>query len=146
MLKHTLILLSTLALLTACPAENTDTDTATSTGTENNNTQSTTEVTQNDAARGMYAEVMGRYAAVGQCQNAEFYWNFTPTTVQQGETICQIHALDTLADQLSIDARSCVSEGEPNGTRLFYLSRPAPNVVQISGSDLQQDLERCSMS
>lgn len=142
-MKKIRMLLATLICvgLSACPAEKTG---------ENTSSESAAPSQQNtasgsDAAREMYAQIMGRYALKGQCETAEFYWEFTPTTVKQGETVCQIHGLDTLMDQLSIDARQCVSEGEDSGTRLFYLSSPAPNLLQLTGSDLQQELERCGM-
>lgn len=130
------------ALLSACPAEKTAENTSTG---ENTATESTEAATGSDKAREMYAQIMGRYALVGQCESAEFYWEFTPTTVKHGETLCQIHGMDTLMDQLSIDARQCVTEGEDSGTRLFYLASPAPNLLQLTGSDLQQELERCGM-
>ncbi len=143
-MKKIRMLLATLICvgLSACPAEKT--------GDNNPNEKASPQSsaamsTGSDAAREMYAQIMGRYALKGQCETAEFYWEFTPTTVKQGETVCQIHGLDTLMDQLSIDARQCVSEGQDSGTRLFYLSSPAPNLLQLTGSDLQQELERCGM-
>lgn len=129
-------------LMTACPAENTENTAATETAAT---TESTDNTGADAAARQMYAQIMGRYAPVGTCETSEFYWEFTPTTVKHGETVCQIHGLDTLMDQLSIDARQCMSEGEDSGTRLFYIASPAPNIIQLTGSDLQQELERCGM-
>lgn len=142
-MKKIRMLLATLLCvgLSACPAEKTGDSTSSESAAP---TQQST-ASGSDAAREMYAKIMGRYALAGQCETAEFYWEFTPTTVKQGETVCQIHGLDTLMDQLSIDARQCVSEGEDSGTRLFYLSSPAPNLLQLTGSDLQQELERCGM-
>lgn len=133
------------ALMTACPAEKTETTASTETHTETSTTESAEHAGSGDAARQMYAQIMGRYAPVGTCETSEFYWEFTPTTVRHGETLCQIHGLDTLMDQLSIDARQCMSEGEDSGTRLYYIAAPAPNLIQLTGSDLQQELERCGM-
>jgi hypothetical protein len=132
------------ALLSACPAEKT----AEGGGDEpsGGNVQSQAAAPDaSDQAREMYAQIMGRYAPVGQCASADSFWEFTPTTVKNGEMTCQIHGMDTLMEQLSIDARQCVSAGSDNGTRLFYIAMPAPNILQLTGSDLQQELERCGM-
>ena len=127
------------ALLSACPTEkNTE---AQSTG----GASETSAAGSSEKARGMYAQIMGRYAPVGQCDSASSYWEFTPTTVKNGEVTCQIHGMDTLMEQLSIDARQCVKAGAEDGTRLFYIAMPAPNILQLTGSDLQQELERCGM-
>lgn len=133
-------LLLSLAVFSACPAENTA-----ETSTADTATVPNTQAASSDKAREMYAQIMGRYAPVGQCETAESYWEFTPTMVKDGEITCQIHGMDTLMEQLSIDARQCVSAGTDKGTRLFYITTPAPNILQLTGSDLQQELERCGM-
>lgn len=128
--------------LSACPAEKTAEGQSTDTSMANTSGDQTATP---EKAREMYAQIMGRYAPVGQCESAASYWEFTPTTIKDGEVTCQIHSMDTLMEQLSIDARQCVSEGTDKGTRLFYIAMPAPNILQLTGSDLQQDLERCGM-
>lgn len=143
MMKLRMFLLSLMCVfVSACPAEQTAENSSTGETTPTENTETPN---RSDQAREMYAQIMGRYALAGQCERAEFYWEFTPTTVKHGETLCQIHGMDTLMDQLSIDARQCVTEGEDSGTRLLYLAVPTPNFLQLTGSDLQQELERCGM-
>ena len=132
-------LLFCCVFLSACPAEK---------NTEGQSAETSSETSaagSSEKARGMYAQIMGRYAAVGQCESAASYWEFTPTTVKDGEVTCQIHGMDTLMEQLSIDARQCVKAGAEDGTRLLYITMPAPNILQLTGSDLQQELERCGM-
>lgn len=144
-LRRFLPLLLCCALLSACPAEKTAEGQSSDTDVAETTTPSNTQGTSSDKAREMYAQIMGRYAPVGQCESTSSYWEFTPTMVKDGEVTCQIHGMDTLMEQLSIDARQCVSEGNDKGTRLFYIAMPAPNILQVTGSDLQQELERCGM-
>ncbi len=130
------LVISCALLFSACPAEKTADEQPTETAAPANA----------EKAREMYAQIMGRYAPVGQCESASSFWEFTPTTVKNEEVTCQIHGMDTLMEQLSIDARQCVSPaGAESGTRLFYIATPAPNILQLTGSDLQQELERCGM-